>query len=56
MDKALDQAVRSRAGYMCEYCLMPQAASDLRFPLDHIVALQHGGATNLETSRQYAGR
>lgn len=56
MDKVLDQAVRSRAGFVCEYCLMPQAASDLRFALDHIVARQHGGPTTAESLALCCGR
>jgi hypothetical protein len=45
MNKALDRRVRSRAGLACEYCKLPQSAYTFRFPLDHIIAQQHGGAT-----------
>jgi hypothetical protein len=46
--KALDQAVRARARDRCEYCLAPQSASRLRFWIDHIVAAQHLGPTQLD--------
>lgn len=43
MDKGLDQAVRTRARGLCEYCHAPQAFYPERFQIDHIVARQHGG-------------
>jgi hypothetical protein len=45
MDKVLEEQVRTRAGDACEYCRLPQAASRIRFPVDHVTARQHGGAT-----------
>jgi hypothetical protein len=45
MDTALEQLVRSRAGYACEYCRLPQRFSRLTFPVDHVIARQHHGAT-----------
>lgn len=48
MDAELAQAVRQRAGNACEYCHMPQVAHLLTFPLDHIIARQHGGMTEAE--------
>jgi len=45
MDDALAVAVRQRAGYICEYCKIPQAAYRAPFPIDHIIARQHGGRT-----------
>jgi hypothetical protein len=48
MDKALDQAVRERAGGLCEHCHAPQAYYPERFQIDHIIARQHGGETSLE--------
>ena len=48
ISKATDQAVRTRAGNRCEYCLTPQAASKLRFWIDHIIAFQHLGETTLD--------
>ena len=48
MDKALDKAVRERAGGQCEYCHAPQAYYPERFQIDHIIAQQHGGETSPE--------
>jgi hypothetical protein len=46
MDDRLAERVRQRANHACEYCLMPQAFyPTVPFPIDHIMALQHGGAT-----------
>jgi len=41
----LRRSVAERAGYRCEYCLLPQAFALHRHEPDHIVPLQHGGAT-----------
>lgn len=48
MDKALDDEVRRRAGYRCEYCHLPQSAYRAKFQIDHIIAQQHKGPTALE--------
>lgn len=48
MNERLKQQVRDRAGDRCEYCRMPQSAYRPRFPRDHVIAVQHGGATRLE--------
>jgi hypothetical protein len=46
MDNALRSLVCRQAGDVCEYCRLPQAASRfVRFHVEHIVARQHGGAT-----------
>ena len=45
MDKALEELVRRRAGHLCEFCRMPQALYLTHFPIDHIIAQQHGGPT-----------
>jgi hypothetical protein len=37
--------VWERAAGQCEYCHLPQTASDLPFHIDHIIARQHGGRT-----------
>jgi hypothetical protein len=48
IDAQLAKAVRHRAGDACEYCLVPQAGYPfLTFPLDHVVARQHRGQTDL---------
>jgi hypothetical protein len=56
MSNAIDEAVRRRARSACEYCLMPQSIHRLRFPIDHIIARQHGGATTLENLALACGR
>src|SRR5262245_49425637 len=48
MDQWLAQQVRQRAGHACEYCRMPDAFyPTVPFPIDHIIAEQHGGRTVL---------
>jgi hypothetical protein len=52
----LERLVRQRAGGRCEYCRLPQAASDIPFEIDHIRARQHHGTTvaaNLALSCPY---
>ena len=49
MDESLARQVRERAGHRCEYCRMPQAYyPTVPFPIDHIIARQHGGTTTLD--------
>jgi hypothetical protein len=46
MDQALRSLVRRRAGELCEYSRLPQAASRFaRFHVEHVIARQHGGPT-----------
>lgn len=46
MDESLAEEVRRRANYTCEYCRMPQVYyPTIPFPIDHIIARQHGGTT-----------
>jgi hypothetical protein len=45
MNRALDQLVRRRAGFACEYCGLAQRFSRLKFSIDHVVASQHEGST-----------
>ena len=40
--------VRRRASHRCEYCRIPQAAFPRPFHLEHVVAKQHGGTTELD--------
>ncbi len=48
MDESLGRTVRKRAGNTCEYCRMPESYyPTVPFPIDHIVARQHGGRTTL---------
>jgi hypothetical protein len=49
MDASLARDVRERAGHMCEYCRMPESSyPTVPFPIDHIIARQHGGSTTLD--------
>ena len=46
MDETLADDVRQRANYACEYCRMPQVFyPTVPFPIDHVIAQQHRGAT-----------
>lgn len=39
--------VRVRAQRRCEYCYLPEEADVIAFEVDHIIAEQHGGVTEL---------
>lgn len=41
----LPQQVRERAAGRCEYCHLPQAASNIAFEIDHIRSRKHHGPT-----------
>ena len=56
MDRTLEQQVRTRARGLCEYCRTPQSASGLTFPIDHVIARQHGGSTVSENLSLCCGR
>jgi hypothetical protein len=56
MDKSLIDLVRNRAGNRCEYCLVGQRHSKLTFPIDHIIARQHGGETTSQNLALCCGR
>src|ERR1039457_5922116 len=43
MHRKIELTVRRRAGGICEYCRLPESLSHLPFPLDHVIARQHGG-------------
>ncbi len=43
----LDRRVRERAKELCEYCRLPQAFYPWTFQIDHIVAEQHLGKTQM---------
>jgi hypothetical protein len=45
MDAALERLVRKRANGRCEYCRLPQEASQIPFEIDHIRARKHHGPT-----------
>ena len=44
---ALRREVRERARERCEYCLLPESQSYFPHEPDHLIALKHGGETNL---------
>jgi hypothetical protein len=44
-NRALEQRVVHRGAGRCEYCHLPEAASELEFHCDHIIAEKHGGPT-----------
>lgn len=45
MDPILREAIRRRAGNVCEYCRIPQQVTPLiPFHIEHIVSRQHGGS------------
>lgn len=43
MDTKLREFVRERAGHRCEFCRLPQAFSELRFHIEHVIPRQHQG-------------
>jgi 8-oxo-dGTP pyrophosphatase MutT (NUDIX family) len=45
---ALRREVAERAGFRCEYCRFPAAASLFAFEVEHIVAEKHGGPTTTD--------
>jgi HNH endonuclease len=48
MDPSLAREVRGRARNFCEYCRVPQSCyPTVPFPIDHIMARQHGGSTSI---------
>jgi len=48
MNNELYARVRFRARFRCEYCRFPENASNLPFPVDHIISRQHGGETEID--------
>jgi HNH endonuclease len=47
MPESLGQVIRAMAQGRCEYCRMPQSEYRFRFVMDHIIARQHGGLTEM---------
>lgn len=47
MDERIIATVQSRAGYACEYCLLPEAYHPGPFEIEHIISKQHGGSDTL---------
>jgi hypothetical protein len=48
LDADLVRKVWLRASHKCEYCHFPAAAALAPFQIDHIIARQHGGSTELD--------
>src|SRR5881396_1048547 len=48
MEPAVQRAVRERAKNRCEYCHFPEAFAEVPFHVDHIIARQHGGPSELD--------
>lgn len=47
MNRELARRVRERAAECCEYCLLPQFGLPLPFQIDHIIAEQHDGESEM---------
>ena len=45
---AVREQVRQRAGARCEYCRKPENAGMYPFHVEHIIALKHGGSSDLD--------
>ena len=52
MTPSLERRVRRRARGRCEYRRLPRSVSEFTFPIDHIIARQHGGATEADNLAQ----
>jgi len=48
MDFETREIVRQRAQGYCEYCLLPEAALERSFHVEHIIAQQHLGGDDLD--------
>ena len=48
MEPTVQRAVRDRAKNRCEYCRFPEAFAEVPFHVDHIIARQHGGPSELD--------
>src|ERR1044071_3808007 len=48
MNRRMERLVRERANGVCEYCHVPEAWSELRFVVDHIIAKKHSGGSRPE--------
>lgn len=46
--RTLRARVRERAEGRCEYCFLPEDADLIRFEIDHVIAEQHSGKTELD--------
>lgn len=42
------QAIRERANFVCEYCLAYEGFSFVKFQIEHIISIKHGGLSTLD--------
>jgi hypothetical protein len=56
MDPVLDLEARRRGAGRCEYCRLPESAFRMPFVLDHIIARQRDGRTELMNLALCCGR
>jgi hypothetical protein len=56
MLEQVEQRIRQLAQGRCEYCRMPETVSRFTHVLDHIIARQHGGKTELSNLALCCGR
>jgi hypothetical protein len=47
MTQSVEQQIRRRSRGRCEYCHLPESISKLAFSIDHVIAKQHGGRSEL---------
>lgn len=46
--QTIQDSVRKRAGYLCEYCHTSELWQCVRFTIDHVVPLSAGGANSID--------
>src|SRR4051812_31045344 len=56
MASLLESQIRFLAEKRCEYCHIPESPVRLEHVLDHVIARQHGGMTELENLALCCGR
>jgi hypothetical protein len=56
MNRKLEREVRRRARDRCEYCHLPEWASEIKHVADHIIAQQHHGPTTDKNLALCCGR
>jgi hypothetical protein len=48
LSDAIQEQVRKRANFLCEYCHTAEAWQYIRFTIDHLIPVSEGGQNNLE--------
>jgi hypothetical protein len=56
MAETIEQILRTIAAGRCEYCHIPEEGSRLGHVVDHVIARQHGGPTELPNLALCCGR